>query len=94
MYGKFMAWFFYFIISCYIQILGICEQKKAFFYIYVIIFLLIYLPAILVKLKGVFSIIIYDLGKIIITTVFIACLFNIDFFISFEIILFGVCLVE
>ncbi len=94
MFEKYMAWFFYFLVSCCIQMIGICEQKKAFFYIYVIIFLLIYLPAILVKLKGVFSIIIYDLGKIIITTVFIACLFNIDFFISFEIILFGVCLVE
>lgn len=94
MFQKFMGWFFYFIMSCLFQMFGICEQKKAFFIIYITLFFLFYIPAILVRLEGIFSIFIYNLGKTIVTTVFIACLFNMDFFISFEILLFGVCLVE
>lgn len=94
MFQKFMGWFFYFIMSCLFQMFGICEQKKAFFIIYITLFFLFYIPAILVRLEGIFSIFIYSLGKTIVTAVFIACLFNMDFFISFEILLFGVCLVE
>lgn len=94
MFQKFMGCFFYFILSCLFEMFGICEQKKAFFLIYITLYFLFYLPAILVRIKGIFSIFMYNLGKPIITAIFVACLFDVDFFISFEILLFGICLVE
>lgn len=102
---KIITWFAIFGLSFLVSFLQWAEQGKAFLYIYIEYTILIFLIAIFINLfkiyciKGIFKFSFLTIGVMAVNIIIILFstwvatkLFNVDYYITFEIMLFGACL--
>lgn len=103
--AKIITWFTIFGLSFLVSFLQWAEQEKAFLYIYIGYVILIFLITIFINFFNIYSfkerfklsfltigVMFVNIIIILFSTWVATKLFNVDYYITFEIMLFGACL--